>query len=158
MTRVPARAPPVGQKNPVPGFEVRAGAVRPPLPPPPDTRNLHPPPPRTTRDAHPRPRPAGGGGGGGGVGRRGKTWSRERGFLAAGLSDDGRTFLGVTIGEEAVQALDAATGRPTDGLRLPRHSDFVAMKFPIGIDSMKVGLHGNLFTMTSDTERVVWDV
>src|SRR3712207_8690697 len=37
------------------------------------------------------------------------------------------------------------------------NKDFEAWRFSIGIDSMKVGLHGPLLTMTSDTERLVWD-
>ncbi|HKB04850.1 MAG TPA: sigma-70 family RNA polymerase sigma factor, partial [Gemmataceae bacterium] len=86
-----------------------------------------------------------------------RLWARERGFLAAGLSDDGRTFLGLTIGEDMVHALDAATGARVGGFRLPTNTDFQTWNFPIGIDSMKVGLHGTLLTLTSDAERLVWD-
>jgi RNA polymerase sigma factor (sigma-70 family) len=86
-----------------------------------------------------------------------RVWTRKHGFLAAGLSDDGRTFIGVTLGEDMVQALDAATGERADTFRVPTNKDFQAWNFPIGIDSMKVGLHGALLTMTSDAERLVWD-
>ena len=86
-----------------------------------------------------------------------KLWSHKPAFMASCLSSDGQTVIGVKVGDDMVQALDATTGRRIGNLKLPTYKDFETWKFSISVDSRIVGLHGSLLTLTSSTERLVWD-